>query len=110
MTSDEHLTEREQYRCKVIDEIVNTEMDYLDGLEVNFQDFFEFLNFFKKISFLQLMMRVFHEPLTKNKLLDKKTLAQIFGGIPELIALNRELVTKPIILNLFEKIIIILYY
>ena len=56
------------------------------------------------------MMRVFHEPLTKNKLLDKKTLAQIFGGIPELIALNRELVTKPIILNFFEKIIIILYY
>ena len=51
MTSDEHLTEREQYRCKVIDEIVNTEMDYLDGLEVNFQDFFEFLNFFKKFLF-----------------------------------------------------------
>jgi hypothetical protein len=38
------------------------------------------------------MMRVFHEPLTKNKLLDKKTLAAIFGGIPELISLNRELV------------------
>ena len=41
------LTEQEQYRCKVIDEIVNTEMDYIDSLE--------------------LMLRVFYEPLKSNK-------------------------------------------
>jgi hypothetical protein len=65
------LSEAELYRCKVVDEMVNTERDYIESLE--------------------LMLRVFYEPLKANKLLDKKALQTLFGGIPELVALNRRL-------------------
>jgi hypothetical protein len=65
------LSEGELYRCKVIDEMINTENDFIDAME--------------------LMLRLFYEPLKANKLLDKKSLQVIFGGIPELLQLNKRL-------------------
>jgi hypothetical protein len=53
--------------------MINTERDFIDSME--------------------LMLRLFYEPLKANKLVDKKSLQVIFGGIPELLSLNKRLLT-----------------
>jgi hypothetical protein len=65
------LSEAEEYRAKVIDEIVNTELEYAESL--------------------RLLDSAFREPLAAQKLLSPDEVNTIFGNITDLIRISTDL-------------------